>query len=289
MAFKSVQNHNPFYLPALLLGLLLLARFVLLRRPGRPRQLIHKLGRTFHNLLILAFLTALLLIPVFESYYTVYECSVSTRYYDEVLQTTRQTIAALTAGGVVYWLDYATLLAALRYQSINPWDHDADLSILHPDYTRDAPQRWEVASRPPTDEEANQPLSPNLASLLHLLQQHNLHATYDATRHLIQTRLSDGSPPHCDIWLWQSATHPTTHDTHLWTADHTVHYNPRRWDEVVPVRNVSRWIGVADVSVPSDVHGVSSKEFSVYGGSYLISTVFRGDCFHNFLNFRWMY
>ena len=288
MAFKSIQNHNPFILPSIILGFLLLLRCLLLLRPGRPRLILHKLGRTFHNILILSFLTVLVLIPVFESYYTVYECSVSSRYYDEVLQTTRQTMAALRAGDVPYWLDYATLLAALRYQAINPWDHDADISIVHPDYTRDTPQPWQIANRPPTDEEASSPLSPKLQSLLELLQRHHLHPTYDASRHLLQTRLAKGSPPHCDIWLWQTSLHPTTHDTYLWTADHTVHYNPRRWDEVMPLRNVS-WIGVDGVSVPADVHGISNKEFSVYGGSYLISTVFRGDCFHNFFNLRWMY
>ena len=288
MAFKSLQNHNPFIVPSLLLGFLLFLRSLLVLRPGRARLLLLKLGRPFHNVLILSFLTSLVLILVFESYFTVYECSVSSRYYDEVLQTTRQTITALAAGGVPYWLDYATLLAALRYQSINPWDHDADISILHPDYTRSTPQMWQVASRPPTDDEADQPISPKLHALLDLLDGHNLHPTYDPSRHLVQTRLSKGAPPHCDIWLWQTSVHPTTHDTYLWTADHTVHHNPRRWEEVMPVRNLS-WLGVQAVSVPADVHGVSSKEFSVYGGSYLISTVFRGDCFHNFFNLRWMY
>ena len=288
MAFKSIQNHNPFILPAILLGFLLLLRAVLLLRPGQPRYVLRKLGRPFHNVLILSFLTALAMIPVFESYFTVYECSVSARYYTEVLHTTRQTIAALAAGGVPYWLDYATLLAALRYQAINPWDHDSDMSILHPDYSPSSPQRWDIASRAPTEDEADAPISPKLQSLLSLLDSHNLHPTYDASRHLLQTRLAKGAPPHCDIWLWQSSVHPTANDVYLWTADHSVHYNPRRWDEVMPTRNVS-WIGMQAVSVPQDVHGISSKEFSVYGGSYLISTVFRGDCFHNFFNLRWMY
>ena len=289
MAFSSIQNHNTFVLPAILLGCLLLLRALLLCRPGPSRQFApNGLGPPVKTALLLSFLTALCMVPVFESYYAVYECSVSTRYYDEVLQTTRQTIAALSSGGVQYWLDYATLLAALRYQSINPWDHDADLSVLHPDFTRDSPQPWAVASRPVTESEASAPISPRLRALLDLLDAHNLHATYDTTRHLVQTRLSKGAPPHCDIWLWQSSLHPTTHEPYLWTADHTVHYNPRRWDEVMPLGNVS-WIGVEGVSVPQDVHGISSKEFSVYGGSYLISAVFRGDCFHNFFNFRWMY
>ena len=290
MAFKSIQNHNPFILPALLLGLFLLVRTILLVRPGKPRTVITRLGRPLQNILILSFLTALVLIPVFESYFTVYECAVSTRYYDQVLQTTRLTIAALKEAGVEYWLDYATLLAALRYQSINPWDHDADMSIVHPDFAPATPQPWPIASRPPsaTDSAAN--ISPKLQFLLDHLQQHNLHPTYDPTRHLLQTRLAPSAPPHVDIWLWQASSSPVDSTLYLWTADHTVHYNPRRWDEVMPLGNVSGWIGIqGGVSVPSDKHGISSKEFSVYGGSYLISSVFRGDCFHNFFNFRWMY
>ena len=285
MAFTSIQNHNPFILPTLILGFLLLLRSFV---PTHPPAVLRKFGRPLHSILILCFLTSLVSIAVFESYFTVYECSVSTRYKAEVLQTTRQTIAALSSGGVPYWLDYATLLAALRYQSINPWDHDADISILHPDYTRDTPQPWDIANRSPTKQEADSPLSPKLVSLLDLLSQHNLHPTYDPARHLLQTRLAADASPHCDIWLWQSSLHPTTHDSYLWTADHTVHYNPRHYTDVMPLGNVS-WIGVAAVSVPADVHGISSAEFSVYGGSYLISTVFRGDCFHNFFNLRWMY
>lgn len=288
MAFTSIQDQNPFIVPAAVLGFLLLLRFILLLRPGKPRRFIHKLGPTFHYLLIATFLVAFIGAPIFEAYFTVYECSVSPRYYAEVLQTTRQTIGALSAGGVDYWLDYATLLAALRYQSINPWDHDADISVMHPDFSRDAPQPWQIASRPPTAAESNTTASPQLQRLLDLLEQHSLHPTYDAKRHLLQTRLSPRAPPHCDIWLWQPSIHPVTGDAYLWTADHSVHYNPRRWYDVMPLRNVS-WLAMQHVTVPQDVHGISSKEFSVYGGSYLISTVFRGDCLHNFFNLRWMY
>jgi len=34
---------------------------------------------------------------------------------------------------VAYWIDYGTLLGAIRDKDIIPWDHDADISFIMPD------------------------------------------------------------------------------------------------------------------------------------------------------------
>ena len=288
MAFTALHNQNPFILPTLLLGLLLLTRALSLHRPGRLRVLFLKAGPALHHALILAFLTSLSLIVIFESYFTVYECAVSTRYYTEVLDVARQTMAALTASATPFWLDYATLLAALRYQAINPWDHDADLSILHPDYSRTHPRPYAQVTVPPR---TSSPLDlippPSVAALIDQLASRGLHPTWDASRHLIQTRLDPTAGPHIDLWLWAPAIDPDDGVMRLWTADLTVRYNAREWAEVWPLRNVT-WLGM-QAQIPHDSHRISSKEFGVYGGSYLIASVFRGDCWHNFFNFRWSY
>ena len=287
MAFASIHNQNPFVIPTVLLGLVLLLRALSLHRPGRLRIVFLKMGPVVHHILILLFLSCLSLIVVFESYFTVYECSVSTRYYEEVLDVAVRTMKGLQAASVPFWLDYATLLAALRYQTVNPWDHDADLSILHPDYTRQRPRPYDVVTLPPSIHSADDLLPPpSVAALMTSLTSAGLYTSWDATRHLLQTRLSPTARPHIDIWLWSPALHPDG-VVRLWTADLTVRYNPREWSDVLPLRN-GTWLGMG-VGMPQDAHKVSSAEFGVYGGSYLISAVFRGDCWHNFFNGRWMY
>ena len=288
MAFGRITNQNPFLVPTVLLGLVLAVRALSLHRPGRLRVLFLKMGPSVHHVLILLFLTSLTLVPVFESYFTVYECAVSARYYEEVLDVARLTMRALTAAGTPFWLDYATLLASLRHQTINPWDHDADLSILHPDYSRQRPRPFDQVTVPPptaSPDDLRPPLG--VARLLASLTAAALHPTWDTSRHLIQTRLSPTAAPHIDVWLWSPAVSPSDGVTRLWTADLTVRYNPRDWADILPLRNAT-WLGET-AGVPQDSHRVSALEFGVYGGSYLISSVFRGDCWHNFFNLRWLY
>ena len=288
MAFLSFHNQNPFIAPTVLLGLLLFVRAVSLHRPGRLRVFFLKMGPSVHHALILLFLACLSLIVIFESYFTVYECAVSSRYYEEVLEVARRTMKGLQAASVPFWLDYATLLAALRYQSINPWDHDADLSVLHPSYPRHKPRPYDEVQQGPVVSAGDDlhPPAP-VAALMASLQAAGLSTSWDASRHLIQSRLTASAAPHVDIWLWSAAVHPSDGVTRLWTADLSVRYNPREWSDVFPLRNVS-WLGTV-AQVPRDSHRVASEEFGVYGGSYLISAVFRGDCWHNFFNRRWMY
>lgn len=72
----------------------------------------------------------------------------------------------------------------------------------------------------------------------------------------------------------------------LWTGE-DAHYNPRPMRAIFPLGNTT-WLGVA-ASIPADPHDLSKGEFGRYGGSYMQAQVFRGDCFHNFFQLRFVY
>lgn len=80
---------------------------------------------------------------------------------------------------------------------------------------------------------------------------------------------------------WNQANPPV-----FYTGD-IVAYNPRPFDVLFPLSS-AQWIGVP-VGIPRDPHFVSDAEFSHFGGSYMVSQVFRGDCFHNFFQLRMAY
>jgi len=75
------------------------------------------------------------------------------------------------------------------------------------------------------------------------------------------------------------------------TADNLVGYQFRIKDEIFPLQR-AEWLGI-EITVPKESYLVSEKEFTSFGGDssthFMTPRVFRGDCFHNFFNFRWMY
>lgn len=347
MAFKGIHNQNPFIVPAIFFALLIFARNLLTDRSRlrywiayccKPfptlqetinqsiNQSVHStvnpsllrrflVNRSIHQLIIGLFLVAFVGVPVFEAYFNVYECSVSNKYYDQTINLAVDQMNCFDRFAIEHWLDYATLLNQMRGQTINHWDHDADFSIIHPDYSIDSanptdqsvnPSKWilsplsraEAGYMPQTDD-VN---SPAINRLINQLEQCGLVVSYDRTRHLIQTinKSINKKGPHTDIWLWIPTTDPAKQSVQLYTADHTVHFYPRPIEYIFPLTNqylnasnsqVSKqpmWLD-RPASIPHKPHHVSSAEFSVYGGSYLLNQVFRGDCFHNFFNLRWMY
>lgn len=130
-------------------------------------------------------------------------------------------------------------------------------------------------------------------------------------RHLIQLWGPSPRGPHVDVWMWAPgapgqkpvganmpmppvpSTDPALRTNWnqanppvFYTGD-IVAYNPRPFDVLFPLSS-AQWIGVP-VGIPRDPHFVSDAEFSHFGGSYMVSQVFRGDCFHNFFQLRMAY
>ena len=296
MSFKSIENHNPFIYISLLLLIILVIRKSLLRRPQFSLK-IHKVGvyytllrlfvhRRLSQLLMSLLLVSVMLLCIFEYYYRVSECAVSSHYIDINIKLIQSVIELLTAAGISYWLDYATLLSQLRGQTINKWDHDVDVSILYPGLSNTLPN---------THKSFYDKLVPpqgvaSVDELFKVIQQSKLHFIWNESRHLIQLyQPGTTSGPHVDIWLWSPSVSTDERSVVLYTNEPGIEYNPRDINNIFPLQQVT-WNGIGDnISIPYKSHVVSEYEFSPYGGDYMVAQVFRGDCFHNFFNARWMY
>ena len=102
-----------------------------LRVPRRVKSILAR----YRCLFLLLFITTMLLtahfllIPsVFGSYNS--ECYMSQEDRSNLKYMLTAIVNAFDKYGVIYWLDYGTLLGAVRYKSIVPWDHDGDISVL---------------------------------------------------------------------------------------------------------------------------------------------------------------
>lgn len=89
-------------------------------------------------------------------------------------------------------------------------------------------------------------------------------------------------PPVPSATLWTKDSPPV-----FWSGEEHLGYNHRSFQHLFPLKKAS-WLS-RDVSVPADPHAVSQGEFGHYGGSYMTAQVFRGDCFHNFFQLRYLY
>ncbi|TMM17824.1 MAG: hypothetical protein E6F96_08010 [Actinobacteria bacterium] len=88
----------------------------------------------------------------------------------------------LTRHGIVHWLDYGTLLGAVREGQLIPWDGDADFSIL---------QR---------DEHAVLALDEEFAAAGHYVERPGL---WRGHRGVIRIRYSKVNRGHLDLFMWQ--------------------------------------------------------------------------------------
>jgi hypothetical protein len=329
MPFSSIQDHNPFaYSAILFLALLALRKFILRntqwihymrRQKSTYKTLAFNLAIDRRTSYVLQGLIALslFLYIIFEIYFSYGQCFVSTRYYNENIRLARDVITVLATAGQPYWLEYATLLSQMRGYAVNPWDHDADYSTIYPgtwaNIGSNSEAVTELDSLLPKEQ---RPIS-TLDELLKLFKDASLYYIYEEKRHLIQVYNSERHKgPHIDIWLWEimlgdedqystsEALVPErsrdirenavkSHDGEylmIDTRDHEgVYYRPRPMSDVFPLKSVV-WTDVSDSSyIPAKSRKVSDAEFTRYGGDYMDPQVFRGDCFHNFFNLRWMY
>jgi len=262
--FHFLLNHNPFYFFGILFVTLLSFRWYFLTRPGRFRPYAQMMGPRLLG--VIYFLLSLSVIGAvsFESYFSMFRCHVSEKYILDNIRLVHRVSKLLDSHNTPYWLDYATLLNALRGESVNPWDHDTDISLLRP-------------------EDQSQ-----IMALMNKLNaaDSNIDASWDGTRDLIQVfphGLKRG--PHMDMWLWH--VEERDGERKLVTADETVWYRYRDPNLIFPLKTVF-WTG-KNVTIPHDSHQISQLEFGHYPGSYMKAEVFRGDCFHNFFNLRFLY
>lgn len=156
------------------------------------------------------------------------------------------------ASGMYYWMDYGTLLTAVRSGKMMPWDPDADFGTLIPQ---------DVDS---------------FVAQLKAYSPENVRVTYDADRLILQMRLRNA---HCDIWFFQ---HDSVDNLPAMSHFDYTNKNPTRFiKEVLPTKTI-RFLG-QDVPIPADAHKVLRDEF---GPTYLTPVVTTMECFECVLQGR---
>jgi len=65
-------------------------------------------------------------------------CYLSKTEEENLAYLLTNVIDACKVVNLTYWLDYGTLLGAIRHGAVLPWDGDGDISVLHPGYLYDA-------------------------------------------------------------------------------------------------------------------------------------------------------
>ncbi len=253
----------------LLLAAILALRHYLITRPSRFKPYALKLGR--RSVIVLGALlgASLVLVPVFEAYFALFECEVSEQYMAEDAALARRVLAVLAAHGIPVWLDFATLLNQLRGQQLNRWEQDVDFSSIHPDYLgsmREMPLLRDGALVGPAWDEAQaDPTRPGLAlSKEHLMEKFtqagftvkwlpksaDMHTREAAARHarrigthalcslslslcrrnLIQLWGPSTRGPHVDVWLWTPIPSETSEgSTSLPLASHQYSLSHPPW------------------------------------------------------------
>lgn len=72
------------------------------------------------------------LIPTVTSSYNK-DCYMNERFKESLTFMLRTIITAFETHNVEYWLDYGTLLGAIRHKGLIPWDGDGDISYMKDD------------------------------------------------------------------------------------------------------------------------------------------------------------
>ena len=193
-----------------------------------------------------------------EYYYNGLSCKTSTGYHTINLAAIKKVVEILGKNDVPLWADFASLLAVIRGQDVNPWDHDTDFSTIFKDMD-------------------------GVNHIRCLLEQEGFITTWTEDRKLIQVFYEGYEGPHVDIWFWEDTVDKDGNRI-LKTYDYTTTATERHFYEIFPLVDVKWGKTDLDVSIPYDAHVISSRE---YGSTYIEPQVFRMDCVHNMFNLRW--
>jgi len=173
------------------------------------------------------------------------------------------TLSVLERHNVAYWPEFATLLNVVRNENgINPWDHDSDLSVVHPGQDR-------------------------IAEYMEILSDGGrFTVVLQPERTLFQISAKDRPGPHCDVWMWKYHTDEAGRE-YLMNIDYSIKFPYHPMELILPL-TYTVFMG-KNITVARQSHKVSKQEFSPNSNGYMKSTVYTRDCFHNFFHLRGFY
>lgn len=231
-----------------------------------------KQRRAIRFILLFLLMAFILLLFILESYYRYCQCAVTKHYSEKNIRLAHQTMNMLNNLSITYWPDCQSLLNVLRNETYNTWDQDVDFSIEWPLETNHI------------HSELN-----DIQIFIKTLEHYNFSVEYYPSRKLFSLSSrneTSARQPHVDIWLWTRhyKTNKNINESVIELFDYSLKYQTRLLSDIYPLVSV-RWLE-RNIKIPFQAHKIAFKE---YGASYMTAIAFRGNCFHNLVDGRWIY
>ena len=248
------HNDTDYFLYSMVLSALFLARHYHTTDKYQAQKRVSRTGKVWAGVV-----GAMLGLYVVFLFFKSSMCPVEPMRHHDTESLAVMTIEFFDDHDFDYWLDYGTLLTAIRSGAMMAWDPDADFGI-----------------QKPKDVEA---FIADLTSYYHNTKKEPLvKVLYNKNRDIVQMALRHA---HTDIWF--NSLDSREGKLALTQNDYTNRVKTRFMSVMLPTKTIPSFLGKEHVRVPADSHQVLKDEFSA---SYMTPRITTIECFECVVQWR---